>query len=181
MNLWNLQRDQTHIVPSTGSGPGWNGFASLANSRIFANSSGVVQQIIASENQQLQTIGGANWYASGLLIARPGVDASPFRVKVSTESFHPQWLVMGYAPASPTGTNDQIDLCTFIPVGTETYDTYCYDDVIRWPAVLEGDPYYDRALFFGLITRSYSNHITSYHLSVQNITQTPPQYAASAS
>ena len=81
-------------------------------------------------------------------------------------------LVVGYAPASPTGSDDVIDQPYFIP-----FNQGEFDDVIIVPKLLDADPNFGRALYIGVVFcpgTTVSSLPAIGHISVQNLGIKPP-------
>ena len=171
-----------HISPGQADNT-WYGFASAAGGVVQCNNSGIVNQTVGTAQTGQTTIGGANYYASGVLMAQPVVDDTPYRVKAYVLSLMYAYLYVGYAPANPTGNGDTIEKCVFMPITARTEGPHAamFDDIINFPGVPESDPYYQRPVSFGIVARSFSNHDAAFNISVQNLAKTAPQFAASMS
>ena len=160
----------------------WNGFASTAGEIVQANNSGTVNQTVGTAMSQQSSIGGANFYAAGVLMSQPVVDDTPYRVKMYVLSLMYSYAFVGYAPANPTGNNDTIEKCSYFPLTARDVDHVAhFDEIVSFPGVPEGDPYYQRPLCFGVVARSFANHDAAFNMSVQNLAKTAPQFAASMS
>jgi len=121
------------------------------------------------------SISAANQKVAGLYIDQPSKDRQPYRVKASLNiigidnNVTDAAIVVGYAPASITGSNDTIDEPNYIPF------EHNFDDliVVAAPTV----SYEDRALFVGIAIQSKGGITTEQirgHLSVQNLGTKPP-------
>lgn len=171
-----------HVRPGQ-STIGWNGFASTAGETVVASNSGVVNQVVGTAMSQQGSIGGANFYAAGVLMSQPVVDDTPYRVKAYVLSLMYCYAFIGYAPAAPVGV-DTIERCTFFPLTSRTDAgpaVGLFDEIINFPGLPKGDPYEDRPICVGLVARSFANHEAAFNISVQNLAKTAPQFAASMS
>ena len=181
-HLKSLFRDMMHVRPGQ-STIGWNGFSSTAGETVQASNSAIVNQVVGTAMSQQGSIGGANYYAAGVLMSQPVIDDTPYRVKAYVLSLMYCYAFVGYAPAAPTGI-DTIDRCTFFPLTSRTDAGPAvahFDEIINFPGLVKGDPYENRPLCFGLVARSFANHEAAFNICVQNLAKTAPQFAAGMS
>lgn len=182
----NLLRDLVHTNPDS-IDTTWGGPRVRGANTVEMNNTGIVHQTSGSCQNQYERLDDSlgEWYATGLLISQPIVDATPYRLKVflgiggasGNENDH-RYAFMGYAPANPTGTNDVIEKCSMLPIGPRGI----VDEIILAPGLPEGDPYFDRPLAFGVAAIVAANSTRySHYISVQNLSKTAPQFAASMS
>jgi hypothetical protein len=121
------------------------------------------------------------WAGSGLLMQPPGVDATPYRIKLH---YHCRdaviFFVIGYGPVAPTGTDDQIQQCIQYPIGIN--GAGIFDEVVLVPGTAPDPELQDNPIFFGIaLSDSDNNTKLEYALSVQNLARTAPQFASSMS
>lgn len=111
--------------------------------------------------------------AIGCFIQQPIGDRTPYRVKVScpiADADGKAFIVIGYAPASPSGSDDILAANENALIPFEN----TFDDLIIIPSLPEGDALEDRALCFGIaVTGAFSEQLPA-HLSVQNLGVKPP-------
>lgn len=179
-HLWNLLRDQTHVQPTTADGPGWRGHSLQGNNEILARSSGIVAEDFGTVFNALGGITGADWHASGMFIRQPVVDNTPYRVKMRVLCETLSFGVVGYGPEAPTG-DDTITKCTFFPLTAANSPVNNWDEVIQFPGVPKTNSDFSKPLFFGLLIRRQVNADAAFHMSVQNLAKTPPQFSSSMS
>ena len=187
MNLTNLLRDLTHVTP----GAGFIGLGSTVRtigSQININTDGVVHQVSASNadgNIQAGQKGTTSqWVGTGLYMSQPIVDATPYRVKAYVTTHLCEALVIvGYAPNTPTGTNDLItDIVSFPLTAAGTTESAKFDEIILMPGLSESDPDYGKPIAIGLAFMSANNAAyVRWNISAQNLSKTAPQFAASMS
>lgn len=114
----------------------------------------------------------------GVLMKPPEKDRHPYRIKIhagitdgSVLDENPEiGLVIGYAPATPTGTDDAIESAAYFPIAGNQFDELF---IIEDLDIL--DPLLDRALYFGIVVVGPVTAGNLYaHLSVQNLGVKPP-------
>lgn len=113
----------------------------------------------------------------GLYMDPPRLDRYPYRVKVSVAASDSigqnvnMVLIVGYAPETIVGLDDEVAFPQYIPFR----DTM--DDLIIIEPLPSGDALEDRPLYFGLgvqpIEDIASDHVYG-HISVQNLGIRPP-------
>lgn len=155
----------------------------MSTRTVYMNSNGVVNQTAGSVYNPYgsKTGTGKNvWHGAGLMMSLPIVDDTPYRVKARVGgencALH---IFVGNAPAAPTGTNDLVTQVVSWPILGLQEDVGIFDDVILIKAqdTLIGGP-----LAFGIAISAQSGQmLAGYHLSVQNLSKTAPQFAASMS
>lgn len=175
----NLLRDQLHVDPGANQ-PGFSS-QNAAGSTIKMNSSGIVNQTFGSVSLAagsfIATSSASSWRGVGLLMSQPIIDATPYRVKARILVHNAYcWVFCGYAPASPTGTDDTITGVVAWPLGVS--ESSIFDDIILFPAVPAQSAL---PLAFGIAAAGTGNANARYNLSVQNVAKTAPQFAASMS
>jgi len=175
MSIVNIQRDFTLTVP------GQTAIAlpagAINTDPLPVNADPVVYDDIASLNLvNGGVISLAADYVSGAAcyLLAPLGDRTPYRVKASvaiTDTDTKRFIVVGYAPASITGTSDLIADPVYIPFIGQ------FDDLLLVPAVEELDPNYGRALAVGIVVYAgaqLTNESVQGHLSVQRLGTKPP-------
>ena len=148
---------------------------------INAYSSGIVNQTFGTAFISNYTYAhqSGKWGGSCVLIKQPLVDATPYRVKIyvycSTEDTE-RYLIVGTAPAAPTGNDDLIENVYPIPFKSDSLD-----EVILIPSPPVG--FEDRALAIGLGlgAAGSGNALVEAAMSVQNLSMPAPQFSASMS
>ena len=179
-HLWNLLRDQTHVLPTTVDGPGWRGHSALGNRTILANTNPTVFQDFGTVDGALENITGADWHGSGMYISQPSIDATPYRVKCKIMCETLGFIVVGYGPSAPTG-DDAITKTTLFPVTSPSSPVADFDEVIKMPGLPTTSSDADKPIFFGVLIRRQVNADAAFHMSVQNLSRTPPTFSASTS
>jgi len=175
MSIVNIQRDFTLAIP------GQTAIAlpagAINTDPLPVNGDPVVYDDIASLNlANGGDISLAANYMSGAAcyLLAPLGDRTPYRVKASiaiTDTDTKTFIVVGYAPASVTGTADLIAEPMYIPFYGQ------YDDLLLVPAVDDLDPNYGRALAIGIVVYAgavLTNEQVQGHLSVQRLGTKPP-------
>ena len=121
------------------------------------------------------TISANHFTSIGGYIRQPESETVPYRVKACANPTYQICAVgIGYAPATPTGTDDEID-----PVAIFPFED-CFDELFMIPALDSGDSLYGRSLAFALICY-YSAGFLSGGISVQRLATAPPQFSQSVS
>lgn len=184
-NLWNLLRDLNHANPG-GYQPGFS-TQNIMGSTIKMNSSAIVNQDIGSAFNPYYlsaAVSGNNyWRGAGLLMSAPVVDKTPYRIKAYciTRTAH-GFVFAGYAPASPTGTNDTITSVVSWPISCiDSNEVGMFDEVVLMPGLQQGDPDFGKPIAFGIACQNNQNAVIRFNISVQNLAKTAPQFAASMS
>ena len=184
-HLHNLLRDLVYVDP----GAAQLGLSTEANSVLLQanlNSSGIVNQtegVATINNGTYSATTNSNWWkAAGLLISPPVVDSTPYRVKAYVACFTGNaHIIVGRAPLAPTGSNDPITNVTGIPITAGSHNEVAvFDECILIPGVPESDPDFKKPVAFGIACSGSAGGIR-FHLSVQNLAKTAPQFAASMS
>ena len=175
----NIQRDGHWITIENSKLLTWPTALTIASGTINMNSDGVVYDVFSSARPDFRsapTVPVDSWESVGTWMRPPDVDVSPYRVKAKAISESTTLLVVGYGPASITGTNDLMSDIFVMPVVGEI------DTMLMIPNLLDSDPNYERAIGFGLaITAAPSSAGLVGALSVQRLASTPPQLAQSTS
>jgi len=177
----NLFRDQFHVKPLEGFVD--LGSSTLNNGKtVVCSSNGIVNQttgMVSYFSRRITTaIPEDNHRAAGILIRPPIVDSTPYMVRAYTyTSLITATVFAGFAQEDPDGVNDTIEECTFFPIGSENHEIGSFKEVLLMPEALTNRP-----LCFGIaFTDGKANCSLSFTLSVQNLAQTAPQFAASMS
>ena len=189
-HLHNLLRDARHTKQGGIGRPGWRGNGNINNDTVYFNNNGIVNQTIAIQDELVTQPPVANYNGSGILISQPVVDDTPYRVKgmfLGWDCY--AYLFIGYGPSSPVGQGDQATKCTYIPLaasgqqgsGAAAVQAAEVDEVIIIPGLSEGDPDYQKPIAIGFMMQANGTPVGGYHLSVQNMAKTAPQFAASMS
>lgn len=177
MTIVNLQRDMIYSEPSasllTFATKSAKGKTILCNGATVYQNSGQATALGAT-----LTAAAGQWAGLGLFISPPTVDNVPYRVKANVFSAGPEvYLFYGYAPASPTGTDDLITNVTAYALS----GTLEFDDCILVPALPAGDPDLGKPLCFGVAHGEAASGWVDVALSVLNMATAPPQYSSSSS
>lgn len=175
----NIQRDGTWTVPKTSLDEAFAAEVAL-NLTLYKTSGpaavAVDQASVQSQANILTVITIANRRSLGIFMTAPEGDNVPFRIKAGAHApgldIHEVnfAIVIGYGPASITGSNDIIEDVYYLPFR----DTF--DDLVMVPALVSGDTYFGRALSISIAAQAgaaVNNHIAAY-LSVQNLGVKPP-------
>lgn len=178
MSVTNLFRDQLHCdlyLNSIGIGN-----RASKGKTILMNSDGIVRQTkgMAFVLNYNYTHIANSWGAAGVLIKPPIVDATPYRIQATIYNSQPseKYIVVGHAPLAPTGTNDLIT--NVIPYPNEDG---VFDQVVLVPAAQPGDEDKPIAIGIAIGANGTSVALIEANISVQNLAQTAPQFAASMS
>ena len=172
MSLTNIHRDCFHLELKSAE-------VSLSSDFLFTapptvNSTGIVNDgPVASETSDRDvavTVAANSYKAMGVLMKPPLVDRTPYRVKARGHGGLVNMLLVGYAPASPTGSNDTLDRWNYQSFGFE------YDDIIMLPALESTDAMYGRPIFFGVAVPFVSASHIQVDVSVQKLSIAPPQF-----
>lgn len=180
----NIQRDAQFIFPDATRDIGWSADWPVTNPTGRANSDALVQEDFATVHSAHNTaiaIAANNTQGVGVNIRQPIGDRTAYRIKARAQnsqgSFMCTSLCIGYALATPTGTNDIIDQPIFLPFDKN------FDDLVIIEALSDGDTFYGRALTVAIVIHGGLGftHYINAHLSVQNLGIKPPtmQYAVS--
>ena len=175
----NLQRDGIWIQPKTADELTWSNASAINAATYSANAKTTLHSDKAQAfTRAAMTIAADEVELIGVYFAAPPDDNIPFRVHADmvivgqSGTLNNGVIVVGYGPASPTGTNDAIDEPYIIP-----FDQNRFDDVIMLPALDSGDGNYGRPVFFGVGTvssQAVSGLYCVAHISVQNLGVNPP-------
>ena len=175
----NISRDATWIEPKTADDLTWPTQTAQNSATVTVNAKTAVHTDKANATcRAAMTVSSQFLECIGVYMQAPVGDNVPYRVKADlvvvgqSGTFNNQAVVVGYGPASPTGTNDTIDEPYFI-----TFDQQRFDDLIIVPALDSGDPNYGRPLFVGvahLAGQAVSGLYCFAHVSVQNLGVKPP-------
>jgi hypothetical protein len=179
MSIVNVQRDFMLLDPDQ-TELTWPTNSSITGSTINMNAdSNVYDDAASAEITDTATVSGNNIETIGCYIHQPIDDRTPYRIKATAQILDVRmnetftYVVVGWAPASPTGTNDAIDQPVFIP-----FTRKC-DELILVPHQESGDTYFGRALAVGVgiaagSTYGISSKIASATISVQRLGTKPP-------
>ena len=180
-NLTNLLRDQAYVEPLA-ERLGY-GTENDKGKVIWMRSTGIVNQTraMATTLEAVVSTAANRWFGSGVLIKGPIVDSTPYRVKVHALSSGVATYVFLAYPETTTGLDRCINTIAF-PLG---YDGGMqFDEVINVPAWPESDPLHESPIAIGVAAGQAikgSGELIEYYLSVQNLAQTAPKFAASMS
>ena len=191
MNLVNLLRDQNHCNPAQSQLTFPGNFFTINSGTVKMNSTGVVNQTKGSCHMMQSTVTGAGrnaWQAAGLYMTQPIVDDTPYRVKAYVQGHLSDiWIIVGYGPSSPTSQDTLTKVIPF-PIskyGSSSHDPLAgkFDDIILLPGLIPSDTDYQKPIAFAVAMATDAALQTegSFHLSVQNLSKTAPQFAASMS
>lgn len=178
----NIQRDGIWIKPNTASDLTWPTPTLHTATEKLANADSTVYDRSAQFHTGMGALALNGGYSEtvGCYIKQPLVDNTPYRVIASAEvigqqdNIYSTFLTIGYAPSSPTGTDDSIEECYSIPFKG------CFDGLIMVPNLSSGDTFYGRALFIGVSIGVDANLSGQYGLcagSVQRLATSPPTLA----
>ena len=111
----------------------------------------------------------------------PIVDATPYRVKIYGHTTGvASYAVVGY-PETTTGNDRCINAIAF-PLG---YDQqFVFDEVLLMPQWPESDPLYESPIAIGVAaggSAKGAGELIEFTMSVQNLSETAPKFAASMS
>lgn len=183
----NIQRDGHWTEPKTANDTTWAADELIANTTAKVNGPSAVsvdKANVHGDNVNTYSIAANEQRCIGVFIQEPDGDNTPYRVKASanvvgqSQDDTDMAILVGYAPASITGTDDVIEDVYYIPFYGE------FDDLIVVPTLVSGDPFYDRALCFGIAIQSEAGITTKRllgHLSVQRLATKPPTMAQAVS
>lgn len=166
MNLVNLARDSFWFAPSIKQADkiGWS---TSGSSRM--NSDGLVKNVVGCvRSTGSSSTGQTN--GVGVFMKAPTLDIIPFRVKAHVQDQgNSLRLLIGYAPATITGTNDDL----LEPNTIVIHDNF--DEIFMVPNVASGDTYYERPIGFAV----QADNVTAanVYMSVQNLAVAPPPFA----
>ena len=187
-NAVNLLRDMLHTDPDQADITGFGQVAEIRNREAYMNNPGIVYQTKGNSFaiRRQSTPGNDNeWRTAGVLMSPPLVDDTPYRVKLSAACTESALLFFftGYGPLDPTGTDDFIEKCTLVPIARNLNNPWgVFDEVVNIPGRGPQHPDYNRPIAFGLGLSLGSNaNQAYYHISVQNLSKTAPQFASSMS
>ena len=173
--LTNLDRDCFHTTLKDTDELSFSTQSLISGGSVLLNSTGSVNDVFGSarsDHTTIPAVTAGNWRAIGVLMEEPLQDRVPYRVKLYTNSasgiVH---LGIGYAPSSPTGSDDTID-----PVAQFSVTNNYLDEIFLIPALDSGDGDYGKALAFcGMITYNTADYC-QVSLSVQKLDVGFPQY-----
>lgn len=159
MNLKNISRDAFWInALETTSKINF----STTTQEIATN--GTVNQVVGSVASADVSGTGGN-YGVGVLMDSNDEERTPYRVKAYVPTNDNVYIIVGYAPASPTGSDIPEQPWMMHMVGE-------FDEIIMLPATTT---YAGRAIMFGIKTELVA--IQHAVLSVQKLDVSPPQFA----
>lgn len=180
----NLHRDGMWIKPRTLSNLSWGTQTAFGTTQLLANADPSTYDNQAQAHAYDANFGltNGNVKVIGCYMKEPTGDNTPYRVIAGQEIvgqydvIYSSFLVVGYAPASPTGTDDTIDQVFLIPFVSE------FDGLLVVPPLDDSDANYGRALFIGVgvaCDANLSSQDIMACISVQRLATTPPTLAAS--
>ena len=127
-----------------------------------------------ADHDTVPTVTAANWRAVGCLMTPPQDETVPYRVKVNANSTNfVAHLGIGYAPASPTGSDDVISDVAVFHVQNEL------DGLFMIPALDSGHADYGKALAFCYIITYNTGAYGVGGISVQRLGTAPPPFTPS--
>ncbi|NNE63030.1 MAG: hypothetical protein HKN34_03005 [Gammaproteobacteria bacterium] len=175
----NIQRDGYWIQPKTSADLTWPTASNINAATFTVNAKTALHTDSACASSRAgMTVSASQLECIGVYFAAPPDDNIPFRVKADLNvvgqsgTFNNQAVVIGYGPASPTGSDDVIDEPFLIP-----FDQQRFDDLIVLPPLDSGDANYGRPIFFGvahLAGQSVTSLFVIASISVQNLGVRPP-------
>lgn len=176
----NIQRDGLWSKPETALDLAWSTQDNSTATTQRMNSSGSVVMDKGNAHAEYQTVLAITTdyrRSIGVLIQQPEKDNHPYRVLASgningfDKNLNGFAIMVGYAPLSPTGSDDVIEDPYFIPFAEE------FDGLIQVPHLVAGDTYFGRALAIGLVAIA-GETVSAAHIygqiSVQNLGVKPP-------
>ena len=179
--MWHTDPDQADV----------SGFGAVANIRdreANMNNDGIVKHTVGTAFAlRRQSTPGTDqeWRTAGLLMSPPLVDDTPYMVRLRASATESTLLFFftGTGPMAPTGTDDPITNCSIIPIARNLSNSHGYfNEVVLVKGRSPGHPDYNKPIAFGLGLSLGSNPTqVYYHMSVQNLSKTAPQFAASMS
>ena len=162
----NIQRDGCWTNPDTTDNLTWSSaFTMGSTTPVFNNSGSVNVDVGTAHSVATATYSAGQAEAIGVLMNQIPDDNLPFRVKASVQLGGA--VIIGYADASPSGTDDTINEAYYIPF------VYVLDEVIMVPY----DSNYDeRAICIAVAPQagSGSSQVQIAQLSVQSLSVKPP-------
>lgn len=174
----NVQRDCTWIEPKTADELTWPTASAPDAATITANAKTATHVDKANAyTRATATIAAGTLEVIGVYMNPPEGDNTPYRVKASVvadgvgKTTTAPMIVIGYGPASPTGSNDSIDEPYLIPFTEDC------DDIFMVPALDSGDGNYGNPLFIGvgmMALSAISGLNVVAHISVQHMGVKPP-------
>jgi hypothetical protein len=159
MNLKNIARD-SFWVKSLVTSVAW----STTSGNVGTD--GTVYSDIASAFSS-GTSGAGGSFGMGVLMDGTINDNVPYRVKAYVPTDDNVYLLIGYAPASPTGDDTPAEYRLIHLIGE-------MDDIFIMPAQYGGS-YEDRAIIFAVYSASVA--IGQCAISVQKLDVAPPQFS----
>ena len=180
----NIQRDCHFVQPLTSGRVVFSTAVAIGSPTANMNSSGSASVDFASEqaNQDsTKSIATNSLSCIGVLMNPPDADRVPYRVKARAIAWDVSIrfaIVVGYAPASPSGSDDTIDEVVYLPF---PFDGNEFDECLIIEALDSGDGNYGRAVAIGIaainVGGSTVNDYLVGHISVQNLSVRPPTMA----
>lgn len=171
----NIQRDGT-FIDLAAARIDMSSASLITSGTDFANSDGAVHADFASASHnyaQSVTVVSGSIATFGVFMKQPVRDRQPYRIKmggtlVTNQGTEALVAVIGYGPASLTGTDDTIALSHYFPFITSI------DEMVIIEAQLEGDTYFGRPLFIGIGISDVNAGTLFADMSVQNLGVKPP-------
>jgi hypothetical protein len=164
MNLKNISRDSFWTGKLDDYIQSWS---SHATNQHRYSSDGAVYQDVGTVKSNGGSI-ASGFSGIGVQMDQPLQEHVPYRVKVYVPTDDDVYLGIGYADASPTGTDDTINSPNYYHLIGEL------DEIFMINNQESGDTYDGRSLVFGIFTAN--TQIYYAHLSVQKLDVVPPQF-----
>jgi hypothetical protein len=147
------------------------------NGHLNVNGDGSVHDDVLRVRPQrgaVPSITAANWRAVGGMLPAPENEPAAYRVKTAMNHVNQVLhLGIGYAPASPTGSDDLVEELAVFPLLHNENNLFMIEPLDSSHAL------YGRALYFALIISSNTSYFTFGGMSVQRLSTRAPQYAKS--
>lgn len=178
-NLTNLQRDMLHTSPETDQRCSFPPGVTIGSNTINNSASDpAVKQSIgyAISLGQTTNVSAGQWTGIGCYMTPPEFDAECYRVKAYAEKGVDMYVFWGFAPASPTGTEDLIDEVQAIPMLNGQID-----EVIRFEPPDQSGQYAGRPVCIGIAAGENATGRIGGHITVQRLSTASPQYSSSVS
>ena len=179
-NLTNIQRDAFWSTLKEADELSWGSDRLIASQTMYINADATIYDDIGkarNDHTSVLVIAAGSYRGFGLFMQQTGDDDTPYRVKMysNTANFIAH-LGIGYGPASPTGTDDEISEIAFF---TPIYGAI--DDIFILPKLDSGDTYYARPVAFGVFASFNGGIVPHCGLSVQRLATTPPTFSTAVS
>jgi hypothetical protein len=170
VNLTNIQRDTFLIADMLQSSR-----LSWPATAFVYNSDGTVHPDHHSARADSGAVPSASAHYIGVNMSPPTLDRIPYRVKAYVEADIESYILLGYAPATITGSGDSPAQSTLIPFNG------CFDEIIMIHEHDSTHAYYERPIVFGVGVLNQSGNVIRANISVQNLSTAPPPFAMGVS